>query len=245
MINRLKENQTLRVVLSFIVALFLGYLFMRGICTVTTLFALAPEEGEFCREEPSIYGWCFEGYRIPGIIRWQFYQDPGPQPLVITRATYQETGMLEETARQNGSYRLDDVECLISLMSPSTAGWKVWIKLRDPLPDGTLTDWVSCRNVDAVNLHHMYYHVAVLKSGVELQKQLADAWQITDYMNPDNTRYRWDLLICYTETDPWSVCPEDMIPTNYYDWFMANVRFESWKGNSIEWNLQEAWANNG
>lgn len=147
-----------------------------------------------------VNGYCYDGYAIPGLVSRTTYNAVQPTHS-STRALYQAEGVIDETARLNGM-TMDGVEGYVSLMSPSMAGWKLFIR-RD-----AQSEWIAVRNVDSVKREHMYFHLVNEESGIELSYELADRLGVITQVNADKSRYLYGLEMCLTESDPQSVCSD-------------------------------------
>lgn len=164
-------------------------------------------------------GFCsWDGYFTPGLITNSFYWTPTPQN-IVTRALYQNDGMIEATAALKG-IDLSDVDGNgIAFYTPSMAGWKVWL-----LPPDT-DDWslaVPARIVDVAWRTDVDYHVYWLRSGLELSYKLAQQFGAVDYIDANGDRYP-QIRMCVTNDNPQVICADP--PVSLLDWYVENVRF--------------------
>lgn len=153
------------------------------------------------------------GFTIPGMITYQTWQTP-PPIYFSTRALWQRDGLLEETARTHG---YDGTEEYVALISPSTAGWKVWLK-----PPNAST-WIPARVVDYARREHAWFHSIPQHSGIEISGRLAEEWGVEQMRDPRGA-YMWGLLVCVTDYDPDAVCTGT--PVDYERWFASIATFE-------------------
>lgn len=164
-------------------------------------------------------GYCvLGGWYIPGLVTKSFYYTPPPQHF-ITRALYQSEHLLEESASLHG-YSGD--EDYVALLSPSTAGWKAFVRIV-----GT-ADYVPVRVVDSVRREHMAYALYT-RSGVELSYALAERLGAIEWQNADGSRYP-DTEICIADANPEAVCATEA--TDFYRWMLTNIRFVG----DLNWN---------
>lgn len=160
------------------------------------------QEG-YCMEDPSGAQWF-----VPGLISWQTYQTPSPTHFT-TRALYQNPGVIEISSAYH-DVNLSDVFDGVALMSPADINRTVWVRL----PGGP---WYKARSGDAAAREHLWFHVFVVHSGIELGYELA-----VELNAPGGGL--WDLEVCVTEMNPDSICTG--IPVDYADWFASVLHFE-------------------
>lgn len=160
-------------------------------------------------------GYCIDGYYIPGLITNSFFYTQPPQ-FFASRALYQEKGLLELSASEAGLSD-DDVEGFIASCSPSTLGWKAYIRLDNE------SEWIPVRQADSVKREHYYFHAYWNLSCLELNYDLAERLGIVNHVNEDGTRYKFGVQVCFSNENPEEICQGE--PTDMTEWFKENVRF--------------------
>jgi hypothetical protein len=159
------------------------------------------------------YTW--DGYWFDAIITNEFHwQEP---PLhTVTRALYQDEGVIDETARVNGLVLDGCATGWIALNTPSVVGWQVYIR------PNTEAEWRCVKVADTARREHSQHHAIVMQSGLELSKELSDEYGNTDYWDAVlRRRYIYTFEVCLSD-DP-SACNGD--PVNYTDWYIDNARY--------------------
>lgn len=183
-------------------------------CPITVpLFGYSGDLGDL------VGGYCnWDGLHTPGLITESFYWTPTPQN-IITRAVFQNAGVIEATAALK-SIDLSDVDGNgIAFYTPSMAGWKVWL-----MPPDT-NDWslsVPARIVDVDTRVETDYHVFWMRSGLELNYRLAQEWGVPDYVQPNGDRYPM-IRVCVTNDHPEIICAGE--PVELRQWYIDNARF--------------------
>lgn len=137
----------------------------------------------------------------------------------MTRALYQNDGVIEATAALKG-IDLSDVDGNgVAFYTPGMAGWKVWLMPPD------VDDWslaVPARIVDVDTLVETDYHVFWMRSGLELNYRLAHQWGVPDYVQPNGDRFPM-IRMCVTNENPEIICADP--PVMLRDWYIDNARF--------------------
>lgn len=158
----------------------------------------------YCMGDPSGGQWW-----VPGLIDWRMYSNTQSPQHFTTRALWQAQGVIEETAGIRGM-KLDDVFDGVSLLLPSDVGRTGWVRV----PGG---QWYRVRSADAAAREHLWYHVFIVHSGIELGYELA---QELGAMGGG----LWNLEVCMTEGDPNASCTGQ--PADFEDWFRTVLRYE-------------------
>jgi hypothetical protein len=148
----------------------------------------------------------------PGLPSRHTYYTPSPVHF-STRALWQNRGVMQASARYNG-VDLSDVAGGIALMSPTDVGRFAFVRAHGG-------DWTATRVGDTVNRLHLYYHVATVRSAVELSYELAEQLGVLGY-NAHGGVGAWEFEVCVS--NDLSACAGAPIP--YTDWFLSVLRFE-------------------
>lgn len=157
----------------------------------------------YCMGDPSGGVWF-----VTGLIAWQTYQTPSPVHFT-TRALWQSRGVIEMSSAYHG-VDLSDVFDGVALMSPADVGRTAWVRV----PGGP---WYKVRSGDAAAREHLWYHVFIVHSGIELGYELA-----LELGAPGGGL--WGLEVCVTEGNPDLVCAG--VPVDYETWFRTVLRYE-------------------
>lgn len=166
---------------------------------------------------PAESGFCFDGFWTPGIVTDATYWLPPPIHF-SGRALYQEPGVAEATAALMG-YDTSDVQGLISLLSPVTAGWRVNVFF----PTRPEWGWLLVMDVDAVEQAYYYPHIIYNHSPIELSYALAQATGDIEWLDPVTGDRYFDVEVCIS-LQPEVDCAGD--PVSYERWFESIFRLK-------------------